>query len=95
MVNEQTHFHECSGYSPQAGCEMFTDAFSRKATTMSLTVLVVIEMFNAMNALSETESLLELPIWTNLYLVGAIVLSIALHFLILYVPLLTVRPALS
>jgi P-type Ca2+ transporter type 2A len=57
---------------------------------MSLSILVVIEMFNAMNSLSETESLLTLPFWTNPFLVGAIILSILLHFTILYVPLLSV-----
>jgi len=53
--------------------------------------LVLIEMFNAMNALSETESLLTQPLWANMYLVGAIVLSMVLHFAILYIPALSVR----
>lgn len=59
---------------------------SKHATTMSLSILVIVEMFNAMNSLSENESLLRLPIWRNMFLVGAITLSIALHFMILYVP---------
>jgi Ca2+ transporting ATPase len=53
---------------------------------MSFTILVVIEMLNACNSLSEDESLLVLPLWTNPYLIGAIALSMALHFVILYVP---------
>ncbi len=53
---------------------------------MSLSILVVIEMFNACNSLSENESLLVLPIWTNPYLVASIALSMALHFMILYIP---------
>ena len=56
---------------------------------MSLSILVVIEMFNACNSLSENESLLVLPIWSNLYLCGSIALSMALHFMILYVPFFT------
>jgi Ca2+ transporting ATPase len=64
--------------------------FQKKATTMSLSVLVLIEMFNAMNSLSENESLFTLPLWTNLYLCGAISLSMGLHFMILYVPWLAV-----
>lgn len=53
---------------------------------MSLSILVVIEMFNACNSLSENESLLVLPIWSNPYLVASIALSMGLHFMILYVP---------
>jgi Ca2+ transporting ATPase len=47
-------------------------------------------MFNAMNSLSENESLLRLPVWKNPFLVGAIALSMALHFAILYIPFFTV-----
>jgi P-type Ca2+ transporter type 2A len=45
-------------------------------------------MFNAMNALSSSESLHTLPLWTNKTLVSAIALSMALHFAILYTPFL-------
>ncbi|KIK06510.1 hypothetical protein K443DRAFT_129791 [Laccaria amethystina LaAM-08-1] len=84
-----THFHECAAQFPSIGCEMFTNTMSHRATTMSLSILVTIEMFNAMNSLSENESLLSLPLWKNMYLVGAITLSMALHFMILYVPFFT------
>jgi magnesium-transporting ATPase (P-type) len=50
--------------------------------------LVVIEMFNAMNALSSSESLLTLPLWKNMALVYAIMLSMTLHFALLYIPFL-------
>lgn len=53
-----------------------------------MTSLVVIEMFNAVNALSSSESLLTLPLWNNMILVYAIALSMALHFAILYTPFL-------
>jgi Ca2+ transporting ATPase len=55
---------------------------------MSLSILVVIEMFNACNSLSENESLLSLPLWANPYLIVAIAVSMVLHFAILYVPFL-------
>ncbi|KAG0284566.1 hypothetical protein BGZ96_011067 [Linnemannia gamsii] len=81
-----SHFHQCSALFPEIGCQMFTDFMSKKATTMSLSILVTIEMFNAINSLSENESLLTLPLWNNMYLVFSIILSMALHFMILYVP---------
>ncbi|GAA5891555.1 hypothetical protein JCM5296_004256 [Sporobolomyces johnsonii] len=81
-----THFHSCSAQFPEIGCDMFTNELARRATTVSLSILVVIEMFNALNSLAENESLLSLPPWKNMYLVGAIALSMALHFMILYVP---------
>jgi len=67
---------------------MFTNAASRTASTVSLSILVVIEMLNAMNALSSSESLLTLPLWRNMILVYAITLSMALHFILLYTPVL-------
>lgn len=51
-----------------------------------MSVLVVVEMFNALNALSENASLLTHPPWRKTWLLGAIALSLALHALILCVP---------
>lgn len=45
-------------------------------------------MLNAMNALSSSESLFTLPLWRNMMLVYAITLSMALHFILLYTPVL-------
>jgi len=84
-----THFHQCASQFPEIGCSMFTNEMSHRATTISLSILVTVEMFNAMNSLSENESLLRLPLWENMYLVAAISLSMALHFMILYIPFFT------
>lgn len=65
-------------------CNLFNQG-KVKASTLSLTVLVVIEMFNAMNALSET-TLLRVCLWKNPWLCLAIFSSMSLHFMILYVP---------
>ncbi|XP_021831378.1 calcium-transporting ATPase 1, endoplasmic reticulum-type-like [Prunus avium] len=59
-----------------------------KAMTLSLSVLVAIEMFNSLNALSEDGSLLSMPPWVNPWLLVAMSVSFGLHFLILYVPFL-------
>ncbi|KAG6506487.1 hypothetical protein ZIOFF_031811 [Zingiber officinale] len=59
-----------------------------KAMTLSLSVLVAIEMFNSLNALSEDGSLLTMPPWSNPWLLVAMSISFGLHFLILYVPFL-------
>jgi len=83
-----SHFHRCSTQFPEIGCQMFSDDMAKSASTVSLSILVVIEMFNAMNALSSSESLLTLPLWENMMLVYAIALSMALHFALLYIPVL-------
>lgn len=85
-----SHFHKCSTFDPSIDCNVFSpNSISNKsASTMSLSILVVIEMFNAMNGLSSSESLLTLPLWKNMVLVYAITLSMILHFGILYTPFL-------
>lgn len=60
-----------------------------KAMTLSLSVLVAIEMFNSLNALSEENSLRTLPPWRNPWLLVAMTISFALHCLILYIPFLS------
>jgi len=59
-----------------------------QASTLSLSVLVTIEMLNALNAVSEDGSLLHIPPWVNPWLLLAMASSFLLHFLILYVPAL-------
>ncbi|KAL5581113.1 hypothetical protein UlMin_013555 [Ulmus minor] len=68
-------------------CDYF-QAGKIKASTLSLSVLVSIEMFNSLNALSEDGSLLSMPPWVNPWLLLAMSISFGLHFLILYVPFL-------
>lgn len=83
-----SHFHRCSAEFPEIGCGMFSSDMAKAGSTVSLSILVTIEMFNAMNALSSSESLLTLPLWENMMLVYAIALSMALHFALLYTPFL-------
>merc|ERR1711973_868514 len=63
-------------------CEIFQ---APEAMTMALSILVTIEMANALNSVSENQSLLVMPPWDNIWLLLAMALSFSLHFLILYV----------
>ncbi|KAJ1882245.1 hypothetical protein LPJ57_001062 [Coemansia sp. RSA 486] len=81
---ELSNFHRCETF--EMGCSVFGGQQAIVASTISLSILVSIEMFNAMNSLSENASLLEVPLWRNPSLIGAIALSFALHFAILYIP---------
>jgi Ca2+ transporting ATPase len=67
-------------------CSVFNDP---QPMTMALSVLVTIEMLNALNSLSENQSLAVMPPWTNMWLLGAMALSFSLHFVILYIDVLT------
>ncbi|XP_008790538.2 calcium-transporting ATPase, endoplasmic reticulum-type [Phoenix dactylifera] len=68
-------------------CDYFTVG-KVKAMTLSLSVLVAIEMFNSLNALSEDNSLVKMPPWKNPWLLVAMLVSFGLHLLILYIPFL-------
>lgn len=87
---------EWQGFSPKPfgsqsfasdPCTYFT-AGKVKASTLSLTVLVMIEMMNAFNALSEDGSLVQMPPWNNPWLILACIGSVLTHFVILYIPFL-------
>merc|ERR1719499_2054663 len=85
-----TNHMQCYG-DPQnfkgISCEIFQ---APEAMTMALSVLVTIEMANALNSVSENQSLLVMHPWVNIYLLMAMALSFSLHFMILYVPMFNV-----
>ncbi|KAK9097161.1 hypothetical protein Sjap_022658 [Stephania japonica] len=85
--NELINFDTCSTRETTYPCTIFED---RHPSTVSMTVLVVVEMFNALNNLSENQSLFVITPWSNLWLVGSIILTMVLHILILYVQPLSV-----
>uniref|UniRef100_A0A2K6UVN2 Calcium-transporting ATPase n=1 Tax=Saimiri boliviensis boliviensis TaxID=39432 RepID=A0A2K6UVN2_SAIBB len=83
--SQLTHFMQCTednAHFEGIDCEIFE---APEPMTMALSVLVTIEMCNALNSLSENQSLLRMPPWVNIWLLGSICLSMSLHFLILYV----------
>jgi Ca2+ transporting ATPase len=80
-----THYMQCSTQPENfegMECHIFEDPHPM---TMALSVLVTIEMLNALNSVSENQSLLRMPPWKNPWLIGAIALSMSLHFMILHV----------
>ncbi|CAL1276674.1 unnamed protein product [Larinioides sclopetarius] len=84
-----THHLSCFTEPEKFGghdCSVFKDPHPM---TMALSVLVTIEMLNAMNSLSENQSLVVMPPWINPFLLGAMALSMTLHFVILYVDILS------
>merc|ERR1719249_352629 len=70
-----TNHMQCYG-SPEdfkgISCEIFQ---APEAMTMALSVLVMIEMSNALNSVSENQSLIVMPPWANPYLLLAMGLS--------------------
>uniref|UniRef100_A0A3B4ZQF3 Calcium-transporting ATPase n=1 Tax=Stegastes partitus TaxID=144197 RepID=A0A3B4ZQF3_9TELE len=80
-----SHFMQCHDENEDfAGidCEIFE---ASPPMTMALSVLVTIEMCNALNSLSENQSLVRMPPWSNFWLLAAMTLSMSLHFMIIYV----------
>ncbi|KAH7443179.1 hypothetical protein KP509_02G023900 [Ceratopteris richardii] len=99
-LDQLSHWGQCTNWvdfhpSPYAAgpqvltftdpCSYFTDG-KIKPSTLAMSTLVVTEMFNALNALSERNSLREVPPWVNRWLLLAIAVSMGLHFIILYTP---------
>lgn len=80
--SELMNFDTCPKRDTTYPCSIFED---RHPSTVAMTVLVVVEMFNALNNLSENQSLLVIPPWSNMWLVVSIILTMLLHVLILYV----------
>jgi len=83
--HQLSHFMQCHEENEDftgIECEIFE---AEAPMTMALSVLVTIEMCNALNSLSENQSLIRMPPWVNFWLLAAMTLSFSLHFMIIYV----------
>jgi Ca2+ transporting ATPase len=85
--SELVNFDSCAMRQTSFPCSVYED---KHPSTVAMTVLVVVEMFNALNNLSENQSLLKIPPWSNPWLLGSIVLTMLLHISILYIEPLSV-----
>jgi len=95
--NELRNWSECTNWTDfkvrgfmdydfsKDACQYFLKG-KAKASTLSLTVLVMIEMLNSMNAISENMSLLTSGFFANPWLLLAIGSTVLLHCVILYIP---------
>jgi Ca2+ transporting ATPase len=81
--SELLDFNNCT---TAAKCAVLANPETARA--IALSILVVVEMFNALNALSENQSIVTVRPGTNKYLLVAIASSMFLHFAIMYVPAL-------
>jgi len=57
------------------------------ATTLAFTTLVVFQLFNVLNSRSQDYSIFKIGLFSNRYLIGAIIISIVLQLFVLYTPL--------
>merc|ERR1711975_117049 len=74
QCNEQNYEKDFTGADPDysypgfEGCKVFQ---SPPPMTMALSILVTIELLNALNSVSEDQSIFAMPPWKNMYLIFA------------------------
>jgi P-type Ca2+ transporter type 2C len=74
--------------APYPPCGIFS-SLRYRAQSVSLSVLLLIEMIKALSSISKEKSLFVTKPWTNPALVGAIGFSLMLHLLAMYTPFLS------
>jgi Ca2+-transporting ATPase len=68
-------------------CEVFGQALA-SPQTLALSVLVTMEMFKALSAVSLDNSMLRVPPWKNPWLLGGVALPFSIHLAVVYFPFL-------
>ena len=67
--------------------EYFSTSDLDKSRTIALTTLIFFELFLAFSCRSEKKNIFQLGFLTNKYLIGAVLLSVILHLLLIYTPI--------
>lgn len=88
--HDLVNFGKCDPMSSAVNCSLFDRENLARPSTISLSILVFIEMLNALCSISEYDSIFVNPPTRNIYLIFSVVLSMVIHCLILYVPGLNV-----
>jgi len=84
-----TYLYVLLGHGWWFGEDLPTDTMLYvKASTMAFVLLVLIQMVNAFNARSAFASFWKMGLFTNMWLVGSILISIAMVFAMVHVPFL-------
>jgi Ca2+-transporting ATPase len=100
---ELTHWGHCvnweDSFAPDLGgltsllgehpdrCDVFGPALA-SPQTLALSVLVTMEMFKALSAVSLDNSILRVPPWKNPWLLGGVALPFSIHLAVVYFPFL-------
>ncbi|KAF0988752.1 hypothetical protein HZS_5333, partial [Henneguya salminicola] len=87
LFKHLVYHQHCSSTEPLyhgIDCQLFNNVIPM---TISLSILVFTEMFNACNSMSDSLSIFSFPPWRNMYLIVAISSSVLIHFATLYFPL--------
>jgi Ca2+-transporting ATPase len=71
--------------NPERPCDIFTEEKS-SPQSMSLSVLVTMELLKALSAVSLDSSMISVPPWKNRWLLLGVIIPFACHLLILYTP---------
>jgi len=73
------------GMNPDRACDIFTEEKSFPQS-MSLSVLVTMELLKALSAVSLDSSLISVPPWKNRWLLLGVLIPFVFHLIILYTP---------
>lgn len=89
VIVTATYFITLTAQGWSWGEPLFENSFIyMKSSTIAFALLIIIQMVNAFNARSETRSIFSIGFFSNLWLLSAIILSVAMLILLTEIPFL-------